>query len=192
MYVVEMEPREERGVFDIVHPTEGFFEHFAPGSLDGVERDPFEFLKIEFVVVAIETLAQTPARVEYESGDEATRLVAVVPERLRERLVLFVQIVAAIVADAVIHGEGSRKHGCMGGERERYDGTCVLEQNALGGHGIEVGCPDTFIAVGRKVIRPERVRRDEHDVCPAIRLGNRSTQEPKKRAHEDRAGRNGN
>ena len=164
MDVVEVQPGEKPFVLDLVHPAEAFLEHDTSLALDGVEADPLELLEVEVVEVAIEALIEPPPGVEDESRDESARLVPVLLQGFRERDVLLVEVVSAVVAHAVVHGERSGEHRRVRGKRQRHHRARVLEEDPGRRHLVEVGRRDAVVTVGRQPVGSQGIGGDEHDV----------------------------
>ena len=65
------------------------------------------------VVVDIEALVQSEARMDRIPADERRRLITALLEHLGQRFELLQQLVASVVLDAVIERGGSRENGSV-------------------------------------------------------------------------------
>jgi hypothetical protein len=106
------------------------------------------YFQIEIVEVASEPLAQSPAGVEHERRDETSGFTTVLAKCFCKGYLLFVEVEAAVVPDAVVHGERAGEHRRMRGQRERHDSVRVVEQDARRCHLVEVRGRDAVVAVG--------------------------------------------
>jgi hypothetical protein len=124
-------------------------------------------------VVCVEALGDTGIGAEDHRRDEPRGAIAAAPEPFGQRLPLVEQGIALVVADAVVGGEQPGEDRGVGRQSERVVAERPLEQDRVGGEGVDGGGADAAVTVGRQVIGAQRVDRDEHERAPQRRRGPR-------------------
>ena len=94
--------------------------------------------------------------------DDAAGREAAIAQQLRQQPVMLCQAEAAVAADARLEREPAREERGMRRQRFGRVGIGALEQDAVGRQPVDRRRLHTLVAVGREVIRAQRIDRD-HD-----------------------------
>jgi len=174
--VVEVEPGKERPLVRLLEPLQTDVHNSVSRSLDSGQIELLVGRHLEVVVVALESLIQTPPLVDNESGDHRSAPVAGPRQPLGEGRLHIGQGDAAVKAHPVerriksSHDRRVRRQG-KGGRRHR-----VLEEHTLRRQRVETRRLGGLISIAPDTIGPGGVEGYEENVgagevdfswCPA-------------------------
>ena len=123
-------------------------------------------------MIRVESLVQAPLGIQDERADEGAGLPSRLLQDARERDVLRIEHVSAIVPDPVTRRQQPGKDRGVRRQRQRRDRKRLLEENPFAREPIEVRGQGRAIAVGADLIPSSCVERDDDDIevtrpCPA-------------------------
>ena len=122
--------------------------------------------RLDRVVPEGEPARDARRMIEHDRGDRPARRVAARGQKLGERRVRGVEPVADVVAHAVLERKQARQQRDVRRQRQRHVRNRVLEDERVLRERVERGRLDAAVAVGREMIRAQRVHGDQEDGRP--------------------------
>ena len=167
--VVEVHPQEKLPL-RILRPLV-FFEPVqrrigdkVARALHLVEIRFVQAIEVEVVVVKIESLIQSKARIQDCGGDHRSRLIPGLFEDGSERGLKRAKLVAAEIMHPTEHGIGSGQNRGVRGQGYGNDCEGAVETRSVGSEGVDVGRLDLFVSVAADMVGAQRVDRNEDDI----------------------------
>jgi hypothetical protein len=162
--IVEMDPREKRRGAVLVDPRQRAVDDLVARALDRAHREDLVLGQIEVVEIGVEPLRDAPLRIEHVGRDEAPGRVAAGLQGLGERLLLVVEEVPAIVADAMLRRKAPGEERGVRRQRDGGRRARMIEEDAILRQRIEIRRPRARVAVRAQPVGTRRVQRDHDEV----------------------------
>ncbi len=158
----EVQEREERLVSPPADPLRQKRRRLVAAALDAGER-LVDLRRLDGVLVELETARDARRVREHDRRDGAARRVALLREIGRQRRGGRAEGIPEVVPHAVLRRQQTREDRRMRRQRQGHVGVRVLVQDSVFSESVEVRRLDPPVPVRRKMVRPERVDRDQDD-----------------------------
>ncbi len=120
-------------------------------------------------VIDVESLCDAEAAIEDEGADEGCGLIALLIEDLGQGLLFFGKAVGAVVANAVDGRVVAGHDRSVRGQRQWNRRSRPREVDPAPGKAVELRRGDLLRAVAAQGVGPQRVDRDQQEIC--LRFG---------------------
>ncbi len=187
--LVDVEEEEERLVLDRAQPVPRQLERLAPGPLEAAEAGAGA--ELDAVLVEVEAGREAGLPLQHVGRHGAPGGIPRLLQDLRQERqfaaldLARVELVADIVAHAMHGRQQSRQQRRVRRKGERRRRIGALVEDAVPPHGVDGRRLHPLVAVGRQVVRPQGVDRDQDDRRP-LRNVRGSPAAPARAGGEDR------
>ena len=159
-----MNPAEKFLLVIFFKPLKKCFYDFSSFSLNRIEGYPFIFRKIEVIVIIVDSLVQSPPRIDDKGANKGTGSHTVHFEYLCQGSPLRIKVKASVIPDAVIERVSTGEYGRMRRKSEWYLTSGIFKQYTGFCKPVHVGSFSSMVTVTPQMIGSGRVQGEKEDI----------------------------
>src|SRR5438132_12755799 len=122
MWIVKVDPDEKRALAVFPKPIESQVHDFVSRPLGVIQIFFKAGTHLEMVVIKIEPMVEAESRIQHRRADNSAGSITVIVQNRSQRRLLWIQLVAAEIVHAAVHGIRSRQYAGVRGQSHRNSG----------------------------------------------------------------------